>query len=262
MVSLAELLVDLNDESRDLDRLVAGLTDDDWSRDTPAAGWTVAHQIAHLYSSDRMATLAATDPGAFAAVVAGAAEDPGGFVDRAARESLAPPADLLERWRDGRAALAAALAQAPADARLPWFGTAFTPTTMATTRLMETWAHGEDVAAALSALRMPTARLRHVAFLGVRTLGHAFQVHGRPVPTEPVYVELAAPDGSSWAYGPADAQNRLTGPALDFCLLVTQRSHHADLALSASGPVATEWLTVAQAFAGPPGDGRPPKERA
>jgi uncharacterized protein (TIGR03084 family) len=256
MVSLADLLADLNEESLDLERLVSNLSEADWGRHTPAAGWTVAHQIAHLHWTDRAATLAATDRDAFAAVVAAAAEDPESFVDRAARDSLAPPAELLARWRNGRADLAAALVRVPRDTRLPWFGRELTPPMMATARLMETWAHGEDVAAALSVVRMPTARLRHIAFLGVRTMAHGFLVHGRPAPADPVYVELVAPDGGTWAYGPPDAENRLVGPALDFCLLVTQRGRPADLALEATGPVAKEWLEVAQAFAGPPGSGR------
>ncbi|MEN3304680.1 MAG: hypothetical protein V7603_882 [Micromonosporaceae bacterium] len=257
MVVLADLLADLNDESRDLERLVCDLSEADWRRETPAPGWTIAHQIAHLHWTDRAATLSATDPAGFAEILAPAAEDPQGFVDRGARDCLAPPAELLTRWRDGRADLAAALVGIPRDTRLPWFGTELTPPTAATARLMETWAHGEDVAAALSVIRMPTARLRHVAFLGVRTMRYGFLAHGRPAPTDPVYVELLAPEGATWAYGPADAANRVIGPALDFCLLVTQRSHPDDLALDATGPVAKEWLTVAQAFAGPPGAGRP-----
>ena len=51
----------------------------------------------------------------------------------------------------------------------------------------------------------------------------------------------------------------MTGPALDFCLLVTQRRHRDDLALSIDGPAATEWMTIAQAFAGTAGTGRSPQ---
>jgi uncharacterized protein (TIGR03084 family) len=258
VVELADLLTDLNEESHDLDRLVADRDDGDWQRETPAKGWTIAHQIAHLHWTDRAAWLAATDPAGFGDLLARAAEDPLGFVDRGTQECLAPPAELLARWRAGRAELAAALVRVPHGTRLPWFATDMTPSMIVTARLMETWAHGEDVAAALSVVRMPTARLRHVAFLGVRTMGYGFLAHGRPTPTEPVYVELTAPDGGTWAFGPPDAANQLVGPALDFCQLVTQRAHPADLALDATGPVATEWLEVAQAFAGPPGTGRPP----
>jgi uncharacterized protein (TIGR03084 family) len=126
-----------------------------------------------------------------------------------------------------------------------------------TARLMETWAHGQDVVDALGLTRPPTARLRHVAHLGVRTLGWSFRVHGRPEPTEPVRVELTAPQGGTWTWGPEDTADRVAGPAEDFCLLVTQRRHRGRTALSARGPVADAWLDLAQAFAGPPGRGRP-----
>jgi uncharacterized protein (TIGR03084 family) len=258
MVDLAELIADLRDESADLDAAVAALPDVDWTRATPAPGWTIGHQISHLAWTDEVALLAVTDPAGFAEALSAVAEDPGGFVDRAAADGLAPPARLLARWRAGREALAGALSTVAEGTKIPWFGTAMSAASMATARLMETWAHGQDVADALGVTRRPTARLRHVAHLGYRTLGHGFLVHGRPAPAEPVRVELEAPDGTQWTFGPAGAANRVSGPALDFCLLVTQRRHRTDLALHASGPVADEWLGVAQAFAGPPGAGRAP----
>ena len=131
---------------------------------------------------------------------------------------------------------------------------------MATGRLMETWAHGQDVADALGVVRTPTDRLRHVVRIGVRARDFAHTVHGLTPPAEEFRVELTAPSGASWTYGPEAAPQRVTGPALDFCLLVTQRAHRADLALTAVGPDADRWLDIAQAFAGPPGGGRPPKE--
>jgi uncharacterized protein (TIGR03084 family) len=168
-----------------------------------------------------------------------------------------PPAQLLARWRDGRAALATALAAA-GNVRLPWIGTRMSPTSMATARIMETWAHGQDVADALGVERVPTGRLRHVAHLGVITRDHAFGVHGATPPAEPFRVELAAPDGSLWVWGPDGRPPDVTGPAVDFCLLVTRRRHRADLALTATGAAADQWLNLAQAFAGPPGPGRAP----
>jgi uncharacterized protein (TIGR03084 family) len=257
-VDLAALLADLDDESADLDRMVAGLPDRDWGRPTPAPGWTIAHQISHLAWTDAVATLAATDPEAFAAVLSEAASDATGLVDRKAAEGITAPAELLARWHAGRKTLSEALRATPPDTKISWFGPPMSPAMTATGRLMETWAHGQDVADALGIVRSPTARLRHVAYIGFRTLGHGFLAHGRPVPDEPVRVELTGPDGGTWAFGPAEAESRLTGPALDFCLLVTQRRHRTDLALEPTGTVADEWLDVAQAFAGPPGDGRKP----
>jgi len=141
---------------------------------------------------------------------------------------------------------------------MPWFGPPMSATSMATARFMETWAHALDVYDALGARPAATDRVRHVAHLGVRTRGFAFTAHGLDVPGDDVRVELTAPSGELWTWGPEDADQRVHGPAYDFCLLVTQRRHRADLALEAVGDVADRWLDVAQAFAGPPGKGREP----
>jgi uncharacterized protein (TIGR03084 family) len=77
-----------------------------------------------------------------------------------------------------------------------------------------------------------------------------------------VSVLLDAPDGSTWTWGDADASERVTGPALDFCLVVTQRRHVDDTQLKVQGATAREWLLMAQCFAGPPADGPAPGVRA
>jgi uncharacterized protein (TIGR03084 family) len=257
---LARELTDLAAESDDLDGIVSDLPEAEFNRPTPAPGWTVAHQIAHLTWTDVIAHTAVTDPDAFLAQLASVARAGTfeSYVDRTAESYLAPPPALLARWRTRREDLATVLRETTAS-RVVWFGTTMSPVSMATARLMETWAHGQDVADALGVERAFTPRLRHIAHLGYRTLGHGFAAHGRPTPTTDVRVELSTPDGDMWTFGAEDAADRLEGPALDFCLLVTQRRHPEDLSLKASGAVATEWLEVAQAFAGPPGGKRLPQ---
>ncbi|MDW4903771.1 TIGR03084 family metal-binding protein [Streptomyces sp. ADMS] len=257
---------DLRQEGVQLDQLVAELGSEQWALDTPAPAWTVAHQIAHLAWTDRSALLAVTDAGAFAKEVENALASPEGFVDEGAAQGAAqPPAGLLAEWREGRTALEAALCAAPAGTRFPWYGPPMSAASMATGRLMETWAHGQDIADALGVERAPTDRLRHVVRIGVRTRDFAYAVRGITPPADEFRVELKAPErelgqpGELWTYGPPDAPQRVTGPALDFCLLVTQRAHRTDLALRAEGPDADRWLDIAQAFAGPPGSGRAPK---
>lgn len=247
---ITDVLDDLRVESEELDDLVAPL--DDWSVPTPAAGWTIAHQVAHLAWTDRMSLVAVRDPDGFTAGLAAYDEH---TVDKAAAEGAEHP-DLLARWRAGREQLAEALRAVPAGEKLVWFGPRMSPTSMATARLMETWAHGQDVADALGVVRAPSERLRHVAHIGARTIAFAFLVNNLAPPADPVRVELTAPSGELWTWGPEEAEDRITGRALDFCLLVTQRRHRDDLDVTAVGPVAQEWLPIAQAFAGPPGTGR------
>jgi uncharacterized protein (TIGR03084 family) len=257
VVELSPLVADLRAEGAEIDALVRDLPPDGWSRSTPAVGWTVAHQIAHLAWTDERALLAATAPDEFTAEFARYAGHTSldKVVDEEASALAARP-DLLSLWRAGRSTLADTLLGLPAGTKLPWYGPPMSAASMATARIMETWAHGQDVADALGVYRTPTARLRHVAHLGVRTRDFAYVVRNLPVPAEQFRVELLGPSGELWTWGPDDAAQRVRGPALDFCLLVTQRVHRADTALVAVGPDANEWLTIAQAFAGPPGQGR------
>ncbi|WMX45689.1 TIGR03084 family metal-binding protein [Streptomyces roseicoloratus] len=255
------VLDDLRAESEEVDALVRELSGEQWALPTPAPRWTVAHQIAHLAWTDAAALLAATDPEAFAAETEKALVAPDRFVDDGAEEGAAlPPGELLARWRAGREELHRVLREAPPGTRFPWYGPAMSAVSLATARLMETWAHGQDVADALGVVREPTARLRHVAWIGLRARDYAYLVRGLRPPAEPFRVELTGPGGERWAYGPADAAQAITGPALDFCLLVTQRVHRADTALVARGADAEHWLGIAQAFAGPAGEGRARRE--
>lgn len=257
-MSVADPIVeDLQAESTAVDALLDRLSPARWTLATPAPGWTVAHQIAHLLWTDRVALTSITDEAAFAELLVTAHENPAGFVDAAAEELAAgPPAALLADWRRTRNALHAALREVPDGRKLQWFGPPMSAASMATARLMETWAHGLDVADALGVTVAPSARLKSIAHLGVRTRDFAFGVHGLAPPAEPFRVELTAPDGGRWAWGPEDAAQRVSGSALDFCYLVTQRRPRARLDLAAEGPDAEQWLRIAQAFAGPPGPGR------
>ncbi|MFJ8401200.1 TIGR03084 family metal-binding protein [Streptomyces microflavus] len=261
MSDVAAVVDDLREESDELDVLVGVLEPGRWADRTPAEGWTVAHQIAHLAWTDEVALLAATEPERFGDEVTKALAAPESFVDEAAQalvDAYAPDA-LLARWRDGRQRLDKVLRDAPAGTRIPWYGPPMSVASMASARLMETWAHGQDIADALGATRAPTARLRHVARIGVRARNYAYAVRGITAPETEFRVELQAPDGELIAYGPEGAAQRVTGPLLDFCLLVTQRAHRADLAVTAEGHEADQWLSIAQAFAGPPGPGRLPR---
>ena len=259
MPPLDELSADLAAEHGDLDALVADLDDAGFDTPTPAEGWAVRDQISHLAWFDREAVRAALDPEAFVATLAEALADET-YTERAVVEGRSLSAvDLVAWWRAARAGLLDALRAVDPSVRIPWYGPPMSAASFATARLMETWAHGQDVADALGVERPPTDRLRHVAFLGVRALPNSYRVRDMPVPEAPVRVELTAPSGGTWAWGEEGATDVVRGPALDFCLVVTQRRHVDDTELAASGPVATEWLRLAQAFAGPAGPGRPPR---
>lgn len=258
MTVLHDLVEDMTAEAAALDDLVSGLGDDRWRTATPAEGWTIADQIGHLAWTDHAATVSATDPDRFAVLLAEGVADPANFIDDAARDAAARP-DLLEYWRRTRSELAQALLAVPDGTKLTWFGPPMSAASMATARIMENWAHGQDVADALGVTVDPTDRLKAVAHIGTRTRDFAYILRGKTPPADPFRIDLVAPSGEEWVWGPEDASNRVSGSALDFCLLVTQRRAPEDLGLTVVGDDAAEWVRIAQCFAGAPGPGRPPR---
>jgi uncharacterized protein (TIGR03084 family) len=259
---MSALCDDLLAETADLEALVADLDRAGWAAATPAEGWDVRDQVGHLAYFDDRARESMTDRDGFIAHRDEVLAHPD-FADRIAADSrrLEGP-DTLGWSRRARAALVEAARQTDPSVRVPWYGPDMSAASSITARIMETWAHGQDVADALGAERAPSDRLRHVAFIGARALPNSYQARGLPVPETTVRVELEAPSGGVWAFGPEGAPDSVRGPALDFCLAVTQRRHLDDLDLELQGAVATEWMSIAQAFAGPPGPGRQPGQFA
>jgi uncharacterized protein (TIGR03084 family) len=257
-LTMTALLGDLAAESAELTAMLAPLAAAQWELPTPAAGWAVGDQVSHLAYFDEAATLTATDPARFRAEASALMEGGDDFTGDVARTyRQLTPAVLMDWLARARSDYIRVFSGLDPSERLPWYGPPMSAASSVTARLMETWAHGQDIADAVGWHREPTARLRHVAHLGVATRGFSFQLRGQPVPQAPVRVVLTAPDGSAWAWGPPDAADRVEGDALDFCLLVIQRRHRDDTGLRATGAVASAWLGLAQAFAGPPGPGRP-----
>ncbi|WP_406636309.1 maleylpyruvate isomerase family mycothiol-dependent enzyme [Amycolatopsis sp. WGS_07] len=233
-------LTDLLAEGDDLDAVAAA--EPDWSRPTPAKGWTIGHQIAHLAAADANVLLAIRTPEKFAAVLD---ED----ADVVAAEGAARPREeLLDQWRGGRAEVAAVLGEIPLDQAFPWYGSEATATLLVPLRLLETWAHGQDIYDTVRVEHRPTDRLKHIAALGVAARGLSFYAARLPLPTEPIRVELTGPDGTVWTWGPEDAGQRIRGSARDFCLRVTQRRALSETALAAVGEDAKTWLENARVF--------------
>ncbi len=259
MAVVDAVIADLEAEGDELDRLVAGIEPGRWQTVTPSPGWTIAHQIGHLASTDRFTVLALTDPAAFDARRAEVTGDFDAVTDATAADAaVLPPGELLAEWRDSRSAVLHGLAAVPAGDKVPWLVVPMAPASLASTRLMELVGHGQDIRDALGVAWQPTDRIVHLARLGVRTRDFAYLARGLQPPAGEFRVELTAPSGELWAYGPADASQRITGSAADFCLLVTRRRHRADLRLQAVGVDADQWLDFAQAYAGPPSAGRKP----
>jgi uncharacterized protein (TIGR03084 family) len=251
---------DLIAEHDSLDLIVAELGPGAFEQMTPSAGWTIADQLAHLAFVDCVAATAIVDPDRFAAhraAFVAAATAGTEAVDRFTRDagSDREPAALLASWRANRADLMTASATLADNSRVPWLGPSMSARSFLTARLMETWAHGQDIVDTVGATRPATDRLQHIARLGVLTRGWSYRNRGLEEPHYPVVVVLSAPSGERWSLGDPDATDRVEGPAQDFCLVVTQRRHLDDTAIRTVGDAPRDWLLRAQAFAGLPTDG-------
>jgi uncharacterized protein (TIGR03084 family) len=251
---IEELCDDLVAERARLIAVLQPLDESEWRTPTPAPAWTILDQVTHLAFFDEVATTAIVDPDTFLGQREEAMVDVDGFVDKVMQSQRhLRGTDVLPWLEHAGASFVATARDADPTLRVPWYGPEMSLSSMVTSRIMETWAHGQDVRDALHAPTESTPALRHVAFLGWRAFANSFLARGRAVPDMAVRVEL-----DLCAFGPEDAADVVRGSALDFCLVVTQRRHVNDTSLVAQGDVATEWLSIAQAYAGPPGSGREP----
>ncbi|CAN5211846.1 TIGR03084 family metal-binding protein [soil metagenome] len=251
------LLTDAVAEADELITLLATLTDEQWQLATPAEGWTIHDQVVHLAFFDDLAAVGFTEPDRFTEEAEALVALGYNWVDQQSHDRAAlPPADLLAWFTASRPHVIDVFTAAGPSARTPWFGPPMSAASSATARLMETWAHGQDIYDALGVEHPVSDRLRHICHLGVITRGFSYAIRKLDAPDAEIRVELVAPDGSTWTWGPDEAPNRVEGSGRDFALVVTQRRNIADTALQATAGPAADWLAVAQAFAGNVGTGR------
>lgn len=241
---MTDIFDDLAAEYAQLDAMLAGLTAAQWAHPSAAAGWSVADVVLHLAQTDELAR----------ASIAGdnAALERGGQVDAAADDLVAAqrgmaPGELLARWRAAALPLPDALRAVPKGTRLSWVAGPLSAATLATTRIAEHWAHAYDITAPLGIAYPDTARIRHIAWLGHRTLPYAFAAEG--LEGGPVYCTLTAPNGETWTYGDPAAPSTITGPAADFCRVGARRLAPGDSALTATGPHGAQALAVLRNYA-------------
>ena len=253
--------VDLLAEAEELHGFLRTLDEADWSRETGFMGWTPWDVVAHLHFFDLVALRSLEGREAFTRrrdeLVARMTT--GETSSQIARRELGPlpPRELVARWNATCRDMATQLGASEPDRRLPWFGPDMGVRMFTTARLMETWAHGQEIYDLKRVERVPTDRLRHICVIGVRTFEWTFLNRGLEVPGPPPQVRLRAPSGAIWEWNEKSQSGRIEGDALDFCQVVTQVRNVADTALDVKGDVATRWMSIAQCFAGGPAD--PPK---
>jgi len=257
--------IDFRDESEALYATLAPLSDADFARPTQFKSWTIGDVVSHLHVWNWAADLALADPDRFAEFRSKLLGEIGkGRRIRDAETDWLDDAgnrERLEQWRALYLAMTERFLAADPKKRVAWAGPDMSVRSSITARLMETWAHSQEVYDALGRECVHSDRIKNIADLGVRTFAWAYGNRGRPVPTEVPYVRLTAPSGAVWEWNEPGAASRVEGPAVDFCKVVTQTRNVADTDLRVSGPVAQDWMTIVQCFAGPPEDPPAPGTR-
>jgi uncharacterized protein (TIGR03084 family) len=253
--------VDLRDEVDELHGFLETLKPEDWDRETGFMQWTPWDVVAHLHYFDRVSLVALEGEAAFAkerkALMVAIGE--AGSNKALARKRFADldaPA-LLSQWRSDARALAEALGESDPKRRLPWFGPDMGVQMFTTARYMEVWSHSQEIYDLVGAARTHSDRIKNVATIGMKTFGWTFVNRKLEVPGPPPYVRLVAPSGDIWEWNEPSESESIRGDAVDFCQVVTQGRNVADTELAVTGPVATQWMSIAQCFAGGPVD--PPR---
>lgn len=255
---------DFLDESRALHALLGPLDGNAMRQPGQFKGWTFDEIIRHLHFWNRAAGQSLRDPDGFIvmrkAMIPQLAKGQLRDFERRALGGLAGP-DLVAQWMSEAELLAADFQAADPKARLPWVGPEMSARSSITARLMESWAHGQAIWDALGRERIDTDRIANIVHIGLNTFGCTFRNRGLPVPDAMPAIDLVLPSGARLVQGDAAEGNRISGAAQEFCQVVTQTRNIADTRLEVTGPVATQWMAIAQCFAGGPVDPPAPGTR-
>jgi uncharacterized protein (TIGR03084 family) len=251
---MLQVSVDLRDEVDELHGFLPALTPEDWERETGFMSWTPWDVVAHLHFFDLVSLTSLAGEEAFAKerdvliehMVAGRKSR------EIARERFGdlPAMELMTRWRNTAHSLAEALGGSDPKRRLPWFGPDMGVQMFTTARYMETWAHGQEIYDLVGASRTHTDRIKNIVTIGMKTFGWTFVNRKLEIPGPPPYVRLVAPSGEIWESNEPSDSECVRGDAVEFCQVVTQTRNIADTKLEVTGPVATQWMSIAQCFAG------------
>ena len=258
MTTLAQVVLDWKDESDQLDVVLETLVGDDWHKETPAEGWDTRDTIGHLADTNdvMLSSVTGGDRDLFKEASEAAAAQglpPEQAVDAYTAWQMEKVRQMSGRevhdwWRQTTQRLHDLILSLDETERYPWGGNTLTPKSLASARIMETWAHSLDIHAAHGFEYVDTDRIYHVAFLGWRALPHAFGLVGLDAPSA-FRIELEAPSGTKWTLGDADAPNVITGSASDWCRVVARRDRDGAAGrLRGEGPDAANAIEHGRAF--------------
>lgn len=242
---------DFRAESTALYELLNGRSNSEMAENTLFKKWTTNDVIQHLFYWNEMAALQIVDEAELMNRLKQVMEHKGGMrgCERDHLSGLVGQ-DLLEAWHKDTHTTADVFANADPKQRLKWAGPDMSARSSITARLMETWAHGQEVYDHFGVHRQNKDRIKNIAVLGVNTFGWTYKARGENPPGELPYLALTSPSNEIWEFGTPSQTDKIVGLAEEFCQVVTQTRNIADTALEVTGVIAKDWMSKAQCFAG------------
>jgi len=249
--------IDFCNESEALYKLIEPISDDAYGQKTQFKNWTINDVLSHLHMWNWAADKSLSDPDEFDAFLNRLMME---MADSTLRQFETKWLDglenkeLLEEWRRYYIEMSKRFEVTDPKKRVKWAGPDMSVRSSITARLMETWAHGQEVYDHLGVARQNQDRIKNIAVLGMNTFGWTFMNRKMEVPGDKPYVKLTAPSGETWEWEDPSTQNYVEGSAEEFCQVVTQVRNIGDTSLKVVGETANLWMSIAQCFAGGPED--------
>jgi len=247
--------LDFKAESDALYALLRDLDDAAFAEATQFKGWTLNDVLEHLHMWNWAANESYVDEASFEAFLADVMQSMGaGGMKAYERKWVGDLSgrELLEAWHAFYSEMAERFTEVDPKKRLKWAGPDMSARSSISARLMETWAHGQEVFDHLGVVRQDGDHIRSIAVLGTNTFGWTYATRKQTPPGPMPYVRLTAPSGDVWEFGELSDSERIEGSAAEFCQVVTQVRNILDTQLQVTGEVATDWMSKAQCFAGAP----------
>ncbi|APG61809.1 TIGR03084 family protein [Sphingorhabdus lutea] len=247
-------------ENEKISTLIRGLDDAALSMPTKFKNWTIIEIIRHLHMWNVAAHYSLIDEAVFDSFF----DDLSDFLSKGELREFEKifvdgqnGQSMVAIWQDFYPRLFGAFTQIDPKKRVKWAGPSMSAKSSITARLMETWAHGQAIFDILGVLRPERdSTLRNITILGINSLGFNHKIRKLHAPEILPRLTLTAPSGEIWEFG-EDENNSIKGSAVGFCQTITQCRNVADTDIIATGPIAQNWMAIAQCFAGRPHD--PPK---
>jgi len=158
--------------------------------------------------------------------------------------------ELIDKWQTTFKEVSKTFRKESSKKRVKWVGPDMSVISSISARHMETWAHSQAIYDSLGKIRENNDRILNIVIIGNNTFNWTYKINNKEIPINRPYLKLIAPSGKIWEFNDPENLDKIEGLAEEFCQVVTQVRNIKDLNLKLNGKTASEWMSIAQCFAG------------